>query len=168
MNSGSLDSLARVSPGPRFLMRKSRGRPYLNPSEMPESATSASISWWLLICSHSRKDRWEEEDRAAKWAHPSSPQHEAAHAQQILCGFHLGPTCWRAGDELGRERGEKWKLGHTGLGWRWASQEETAHTCICLFFFFYHFLLFFISNFNFKYSTQIQISVLKFRFPISP
>jgi hypothetical protein len=56
-------------------MRKSRGRPYLNPSEMPESATSASITRWLLICSRSRKDREKiagrKKTELPKRAHPS-------------------------------------------------------------------------------------------------
>jgi hypothetical protein len=85
-----------------------RGRPYLNPSEMPESATSASITRWLLICSRSRKDREEEEDRAAQTGPPviasarSSPR--AADLVRLPPRAHMSA------------RRERWKLGHAGLG----------------------------------------------------
>jgi hypothetical protein len=115
-------------PGPSFLMRKSHGRPYLNPSKMPESATLVSISRWLLICSRSRpylnpsKIAGRKKIELPKRAHPSySGRLRACRAEWIGCsGPHVsgagipgapppaGPICqkpaMRKENKMGRGR----------------------------------------------------------------
>jgi hypothetical protein len=127
-------------------MQKSRGRPYLNPSEMPESATSASIMRWLLICSRSRKDREKiagrKKTELPKRAHPSEKT-----------------TAWQRERLVGRARQSARAAfppaGLRGVGVKWAESAGSGPQWLLSFVFF--------SISNPKYSKPNSNSYFEFK-----
>jgi hypothetical protein len=114
-------------------MRKSRGHPYLNPSEMPESATSASITRWLLICSRSRKDREKiagrKKTELPKWAHPS--EKTTAWQRERLAG--------RARQSARAASPPPPPAGLRGGGVKWAESAGSGPQWLLSFVFFFYF-----------------------------